>query len=61
MKITDAEKCAIKRFTRGTIALLIAGAAAQWQSNQKYIFAAPLLNAIAAWLKKRFGVCNLPI
>lgn len=52
---------AIKRFSRIGLALLITGILATVKKDPKWLIFAPVINAVAKYLRDRFGIKYLPI
>lgn len=59
--MTDALGSTIKRFSRIALALLIAGAIARAKEDPAWLMFAPFLNAVAKYLRARFGLKFLPL
>lgn len=52
---------AIKRFGRAALALLITGAVATATEDPKWLLFAPLIQAVAKYLRERLGLKYLPL
>jgi len=52
---------AIKRFSRIGLALLITGILATVKKDPKWLVFAPVINAVAKYLRDRFGIKYLPL
>lgn len=56
-----AFSCAAKRFGRAVVAVLIAGCAAYATKDPKFIMLAPLIQAVAKYLRTRFDISHMPV
>ena len=66
MQIKEAQMIAslgraIKRFARTALALIITGAVAAATKEPKWIIFAPVINAVAKYLRDRFGLKYIPL
>lgn len=52
---------AIKRFSRIGLALLITGILATVKKDPKWLVFAPVINAVAKYLRDRFGLKYIPL
>jgi len=56
----DKLKSILKRFGRGSLAVVLAGIPAYFSNDPKYILLAPVINAAGKWLRSAFGLKNIP-
>jgi len=52
---------ALKRFARTALALLITGGIATATGEPKLLIFAPVINAVAKWLREKFGLKYIPL
>jgi len=57
----QAEKTALKRFGRGVAGLAISEIIALLTGQPFFIAFAPVINALAKWLRDKFKIPNVPI
>lgn len=57
----EAVGSALKRFARVSFALIIAGAIAAATKDPKWLIFAPVISAVAKYLRKRFDIPNIPV
>lgn len=50
----------LKRYVRVMIAVVLAGLPYYFSGNPRYILLAPVINALGKYLRKRFGLINIP-
>jgi len=60
-KMANAITRSIKRFGRGLVAVIIAGALAYSSKDPKWLIFAPVLQAVAKFLRDKFGIKYLPL
>lgn len=52
---------ALKRFARGALALLISAGVAAAMKDPKWIALAPIINAVAKWLRDNLNLTKIPL
>ncbi len=52
---------ALRRFGRGMLSLVIVGSVAGATQEPVLLVFAPFLNALAKWLREKYGLTNLPL
>ena len=57
----NAEKAALKRFGRGIIGLALSEIVALLTGKPVFIALAPVINAVAKWLRDKFKLINIPV
>jgi len=60
-QMTDEVARSLKRFGRGLLAILIAGVLAYANKDPKWLIFAPVIQALAKYLRDKFGIINIPV
>ena len=55
------EKAALKRFGRGVAGLALSEIVALLTGKPVFIALAPVINAVAKWLRDKFKLINIPV
>lgn len=61
VQVANALGSTVKRFSRIALALLIAGAIARAKEDPVWLIFAPFINAVAKYLRVRFGLKYIPL